>query len=199
MTGSRRVPIFALTGNTMPADRDSALEGGMDGYMSKPIDTDALHAAMATLAGSASRPEIDDGPVAAAASPTIAQTAPPLQKPAGEVAAPVAASAFDYRQALTESNPQLIGTIAKDALAQYPLDMGAIRDALRAGDGATAARTAHSMNGMLGLFKARPAVASARAIEKLARSGRFAEALAELVRLEPEIAALSQALSAYAK
>ena len=102
---------------------------------------------------------------------------------------------FDYAQALAECNPELVRMIGAAAIEQYPLDIAAIRAALSAADGLAAARAAHSMNGTLGLFKARPAVASARLIEKLARAGRFDEVARELAVFEPEIAALQGALA----
>jgi hypothetical protein len=108
-------------------------------------------------------------------------------------------SGFDYAQSLAESNPELIGMIAKAALDQYPLDLAMVRERLAAGDGVGASKAVHSLNGTLGLFKARPAVAMARALEKLARDGRFEEASAELSRLEPEVMALSRALANFQK
>jgi signal transduction histidine kinase/CheY-like chemotaxis protein len=38
----RRVPIYATTAHTMPGDRQSCLDAGMDGYISKPMEVDEL-------------------------------------------------------------------------------------------------------------------------------------------------------------
>ena len=42
-----RVPIIALTAHAMPGDRDRFLAGGMNDYISKPIDPTKLFAAIA--------------------------------------------------------------------------------------------------------------------------------------------------------
>ncbi|ACE98879.1 integral membrane sensor hybrid histidine kinase [Rhodopseudomonas palustris TIE-1] len=45
-----RVPILALTANTLAEDREACLESGMDGFLVKPIDPDRLAAILAGVA-----------------------------------------------------------------------------------------------------------------------------------------------------
>jgi len=41
-SGGQRIPILAMTAYAMAGDSDRCIEAGMDGYISKPINTQEL-------------------------------------------------------------------------------------------------------------------------------------------------------------
>lgn len=49
--GNRHMPIVALTAHAMVGDRERCLEAGMDGYVTKPVQTQVLFQAMAEALG----------------------------------------------------------------------------------------------------------------------------------------------------
>lgn len=48
---TRFIPVVVLSGTTDEADREAVLERGADRFLAKPVDVDALHAALCELTG----------------------------------------------------------------------------------------------------------------------------------------------------
>jgi CheY-like chemotaxis protein len=169
--GNEHVPIIAMTANVMAEDRQRCLEAGMDGYVSKPINTEALFAAIAG----------------------VCLTAP--QEPAAG-AQLSEASGFDYAAALATADQEIVGIIGADFLEQAPAYFTALDAAIVACDCNTVARIAHTLKGLLGNFAAKPAVEIARAIEQAA-CNHAPEHLESLrARLEQEMASFADCLRA---
>jgi PAS domain S-box-containing protein len=70
--GTRRTPVIALTANVMNEDRQAALQAGMDGFASKPIDMGELMAEMARVTGQPLMPAAPKAPLATAPVPANA-------------------------------------------------------------------------------------------------------------------------------
>ncbi len=163
------VPILAMTGNATKQDQELCIRAGMDGYIAKPVQADALLRAVSSLTQS--------GPVAAFAPP----------QPGVQI----------DREALFEEvggDAELLRRLAKIFDHEVERRLGELRDAVAADDTAAVSAAAHALKGMTSYWCKGKAFEAARQLEENARQGGPADASAaeslsrEIAVLQSEIA-----------
>jgi two-component system, sensor histidine kinase and response regulator len=175
----RHVPIMAMTAHAMKGDRERCLEAGMDGYVSKPIQTQELFGAIAALVR------------AAPAAPTSVVL---NDSPAREDDVAI----IDQTEALARVGGDwgLLKSLAEEFFDWYPAQREQLRKAIGRGDGRTVNRLAHTLAGTVGIFGARPAVEAAARLEAMGRDGNLAGAEEAGKQLDVAVAGLKPALTA---
>ncbi|MBF0189569.1 MAG: CHASE2 domain-containing protein [Magnetococcales bacterium] len=162
-----RVPIVAMTANAMKGDRERCLESGMDEYVTKPIDFNALFAVIARVV-----PEGAGEPLPGE-SQEEAQTAERVAMDASEtpVVLPEVAG-VDVGAALAAWGDWEAYRRALIRFAMTRADDGArIREALTGGDAATAKGIAHALKGGAGNLAAVELAEAAKVLDTALRNG----------------------------
>ncbi len=174
------VPILAMTAYAMQGDRQKCLDGGMDGYLAKPVKPQQLFEAV----------EETRRKTLSADSPRPRET--PDKSSAGEV--------MDLSLALErfDGDEALLREVAGLFLETYPGLLEQIRVALAAGDTQAAAQLAHTLKGSVSNFSAPEAFEAAANLNAVAAQGNLDGAKVALLRLEDKLARLQKALSVLA-
>ncbi|MDP2828971.1 MAG: PAS domain S-box protein [Sulfuricellaceae bacterium] len=166
------VPIIALTANAMQGDQERCLSAGMDAYLSKPIQKEELFRLIARTMDSGSTGHAPGGPRDA-------------DEPEGR---------FDYLDALSHSDKDIIDIIGAEFLSEIPGYLAKIESALNKDEAKETQRAAHTFKGVIGNFGAKPAARCAGRIEQAAETGDLATAKETYLELQTEVTAFQQAL-----
>ncbi|HBY62433.1 MAG TPA: hypothetical protein DEH78_21635 [Solibacterales bacterium] len=141
----RQTPILAMTANSLPEDKEMCMQAGMDGYLTKPIESQELLRVMQQVVGRTTTP----GP----ASETV--------------------RLIDRDVALerVDGDEELLQEVARLFLQEYPQLVDRVRAAISGGNASELEHAAHSLKGSVSNFGAARVVAAAFALERLGRSG----------------------------
>ncbi len=173
-----RTPIVAMTAGAVQGDRDMCLAAGMDDYVAMPIDIAQLQA---MLRRHSPRPTLQVWQAEALVRVEAAQS---QAEPSG----------FDYAAALAQVDQDVVEIISDTFVAQWPIDLLKMQQAIAKRDLQPLLHTAHALKGILAMFGATPPIEWARQIELLAANNEHSGVDHLMVALTREVTSLLAAL-----
>ena len=156
--GLKRLPVLALSAGSLPEERERALSAGMNAFITKPVDSQALLRALSEQLGllPASTPAAQGGP-----DPALVAESPWAHMPCIDHAAALERLGGD-RDLFLRTLRRMLGEFGSVPLEATPaVSDAATRQAL--------ASRMHKLKGVAGTIEARAVHAQARTLEDLLR------------------------------
>jgi CheY-like chemotaxis protein len=181
-----RLPIIAMTANSMQGDRARCLEAGMDDYISKPVQPEELGEKINRWLSGPGSDRIIVDPAAGEAAP------------AGNPRADTA-EVFSPSELLDRlmGDTELAHVIIEGFLGDIPGQIAKLKGFVQSGDREAATRQAHTIKGASANIGAAALRQAASELEEMGRDDDMAGIAKELPRLEAEFERLSGELTKF--
>jgi signal transduction histidine kinase/DNA-binding response OmpR family regulator len=187
----RHIRIIGLTGNATHEDERRCLEAGMDAFIAKPVRMDKLYETVESVNGAAKQISEAQPALGSSASAHATQNEPDEETVAAHL------------HRATGGNQKLQRSLIKSFLQDAPKTILLIQRAIAKKHARKLAGFAHALKGSVAIFGAAKAVAIARNLEAMGRSGnllgadsQFRALESEFARLKPELLAIHSAPAA---
>jgi CheY-like chemotaxis protein/HPt (histidine-containing phosphotransfer) domain-containing protein len=177
LSGYSQIPIVAMTALAMKGDKERCLQGGMDGYVSKPLDRRELEEAIASAVKTPGDARV-----------TSVETNSHLRTESSP--------GFDFSDALNrvDGDKALLSEIIQIFLDEVPKNLEVLRLAILRKDSKAIERMAHTLKGELGYLGVSGVSQKARALEEMGRMNDLERAPESFVAMETEISAVMDSM-----